>query len=360
VKATGSIDQFMDRRHFSWQGEHCFGCDSFLEIRLQLKMAHFFDAGAHQSEGERGSQDCHSTDLFSPAFGVLSPETLTTPLVFNSPHSGRTYPAGFVASSRLDAHRLRLSEDCFVDRLFDLVPQLGAPFLRAHFPRAYVDVNRQPYELDPAMFSDKLPSFVNTRSLRVAGGLGTIARIVSENEGIYSNLLTFSEAEERISTLYYPYHTRLEQLLKASHARFGASLLVDCHSMPSNRPFFPTSEQTGNAAGKNRPDFVLGDRFGRTCPCYVTDFLEQKLTALGYTVVRNKPYAGGFITQKYGIGHNNQHAIQIEINRALYLDENRLEPHRGFEELQSNLMSVMEKLAVLTVDLLMAPRWAAE
>ncbi len=323
-------------------------------------MAHLFDDGVNRDEGEKGSQDCHSTALFSPAFEVLSPEAITTPLVFNSPHSGRTYPAAFIASSRLDAHRLRLSEDCFVDRIFDQAPQLGAPFLRAHFPRAYVDVNRQPYELDPAMFSDKLPSFVNTRSLRVAGGLGTIARIVSENENIYRNPLTFSEAEERIATLYYPYHTRLEQLLKASQAKFGASLLVDCHSMPSSRPAFSAEKLTGSSAGQNRPDFVLGDRFGRTCPCYVTDFLEQKLTELGYTVVRNKPYAGGFITQKYGIGHNNQHAIQIEINRALYLDENRLELHQGFEDLKSNLISVMEKLAALTVDMLMAPRWAAE
>jgi len=337
-----------------------FGCDSFLEIRLQLKMAHFLDEGMHQNKGEKGSRDCHTTALFSPAFEVLAPEAITTPLVFNSPHSGCTYPAAFIASSRLDAHRLRLSEDCFVDRIFNHTPQLGAPFLMAHFPRAYVDVNRQPYELDPAMFSDRLPSFVNTRSLRVAGGLGTIARIVSENEEIYRHRLTFSEAEERIATLYYPYHTRLEQLLKASQTKFGASLLVDCHSMPSSRPLLSTTERTGNLASQTRPDFVLGDRFGRTCPCHVTDFLEQKLTEMGYTVVRNKPYAGGFITQKYGIGHNNQHAIQIEINRALYLDENRLELHQGFEELQSNLISVMEKLAALTVDLLMAPRWAAE
>jgi len=323
-------------------------------------MAHISDDGVHQSESERGLQDCHSTALFSPAFEVLSPEAITTPLVFNSPHSGRTYPAAFIASSRLDAHRLRLSEDCFVDRIFDPAPQLGAPFLMAHFPRAYVDVNRQPYELDPAMFSDKLPSFVNTRSLRVAGGLGTIARIVSENEEIYHNHLTFSEAEERIATLYYPYHLRLEQLLKASHTRFGSSLLVDCHSMPSSRPLFSPPDRAGSSADKIRPDFVLGDRFGRTCPCHVTDFLEQKLTELGYSVVRNKPYAGGFITQKYGIGHNNQHAIQIEINRALYLDENRLELHHGFDELKSNLTSVMEKLSALTVDLLSAPRWAAE
>jgi len=323
-------------------------------------MAHFLDDGVPQSEGEGVSRDCHFTTHFSPAFEILSPDVISTPLVFNSPHSGRTYPADFIASSRLDAHRLRLSEDCFVDRIFDQVPQLGAPFLMAHFPRAYVDVNRQPYELDPAMFSDRLPSFVNTRSLRVAGGLGTLARIVSENEDIYRNPLTFSEAEERIATLYYPYHTRLEQLLKASQTRFGASLLVDCHSMPSSRPIFSAERFTGSSASKNRPDFVLGDRFGRTCPCHVTDFLEQKLTELGYTVVRNKPYAGGFITQKYGIGHNNQHAIQIEINRALYLDENQLELHHGFEELKSNLISVMEKLATLTVDLLMAPRWAAE
>ncbi len=322
-------------------------------------MAHFLDDTAPRRKAREISGSCSPAALFSPPFEVLSPDVITTPLVFNSPHSGCVYPVEFIASSRLDSHRLRLSEDCFVDRIFDQVPVLGAPLLKAHFPRAYVDVNRQPYELDPAMFNEKLPSFVNTRSLRVAGGLGTIARIVSENEEIYRNLLTFDEAEERIATLYYPYHSRLEDLMKSAHTKFGASLLVDCHSMPSSRRIF-SAGLTGNSANKNRPDFVLGDRFGRTCPYHVTDFLEQKLTAMGYTVVRNKPYAGGFITQKYGIGHNNQHCIQIEINRSLYLDENQLELHHGFEELKRNLMSVMEKLAALTVDILMAPRLAAE
>ncbi len=291
--------------------------------------------------------------LFSPAFEVLSPDAITTPLIFNSPHSGNIYPAEFIASSRLDAHRLRLSEDCFVDRIFDQVPVLGAPLLKAHFPRAYIDVNREPYELDPSMFSEALPPFVNTRSLRVAGGLGTIARIVSENENIYRNLLTFDQAKQRIASLYYPYHARLGDLIKACHTRFGASLLIDCHSMPS-------LAFTRAPRDKGRPDFVLGDRFGQTCPHHVIEFLEQKLIAMGYTVVRNKPYAGGFITQKYGVPHDNQHCIQIEINRALYLDENRLELHDGFDELKSNLMQIMEKLAAMTIDILMAPRWAAE
>jgi len=298
--------------------------------------------------------------LIASAFDVLAPDVLTTPLVFNSPHSGSTYPAHFIAQSRLDAHRLRLSEDCFVDRIFDAVPVLGAPLLRAHFPRAYVDVNREPYELDPAMFAGVLPSFVNSTSLRVAGGLGTIARVVSENEDIYHSLLTFDEAKARIAALYYPYHTKLEQLIKASHTKFGASLLIDCHSMPSSRPHnFCHAAMRKSVMGK-KPDFVLGDRFGRTCLHHVTEFLEQKLNQLGYTVVRNKPYAGGFITQKYGIPHMNRHSIQIEINRSLYMDEDRLVLHEGFAELKSNLMLVMAKLAALTVDILTAPRLAAE
>jgi len=298
--------------------------------------------------------------LISPAFDVLAPDILTTPLVFNSPHSGSTYPAQFIAQSRLDAHRLRLSEDCFVDRIFDAVPMLGAPLLRAHFPRAYVDVNREAYELDPAMFAQGLPSFVNSTSLRVAGGLGTIARVVSENEEIYNTLLTFDEVKARIAAFYYPYHTRLEQLIKASHTRFGASLLIDCHSMPSSRPHgLPHAALRKSVIGK-KPDFVLGDRFGRTCLHHVTEFLEQKLKQLGYTVVRNKPYAGGFITQKYGVPHINRHSIQIEINRSLYMDEDQLVLHDGFVELKSNLMMVMAKLAVLTIDILTAPQLAAE
>ncbi len=313
-----------------------------------------------QKSDEEISKSGPCTDLFAPAFEVLSPDVITTSLVFNSPHSGRTYPDEFIASSRLDAHRLRLSEDCFVDKVFEQVPELGAPLLKAHFPRAYIDVNREAYELDPAMFSDPLPPFVNTRSLRVAGGLGTIARVVSENEEIYRNLLTFSEAKTRISTLYYPYHARLRELIEASHAQFGANLLIDCHSMPSSRPYFSSARLMRKSRFETRPDFVLGDRFGRTCPHHVTDFLEQKLTQLGYTVVRNKPYAGGFITQEYGVPKKNQHCIQIEINRALYMDENRLELHDGFIELKSNLMTVMTKLAALIDDILTAPRWAAE
>ncbi len=317
-------------------------------------MAHF------QGDDVRNLQECNITALFSPAFEVLSPEVVTTPLIFNSPHSGRTYPEEFIAASRLDAHRLRLSEDCFVDSIFDQIPLLGAPLLKAHFPRAYVDLNREPYELDPAMFVEVLPSFVNTRSLRVAGGLGTIARIVSDNEEIYRDLINFDEAKARISALYYPYHAQLEKLIKSSHARFGTSLLIDCHSMPSSRYQLPYMGRLRNSANHNRPDFVLGDRFGRTCHPHVTEFLEHKLIELGYTVVRNKPYAGGFITQKYGVPHNYRHCIQIEINRSLYMDEDQLELHNGFEELKINLMSVMSKLADLSIDILATPRWAAE
>ena len=314
------------------------------------------------SQGEKagGSLNVNPSSLFSPAFEVLSPEVITTPLVFNSPHSGCIYPEEFIASSRLDAHRLRFSEDCFVDRIFDQVPEFGAPLLKAHFPRAYVDLNREPYELDPSMFREPLPSFVNTTSLRVAGGLGTIARIVRENEEIYRDLLTFNQVKSRIASLYYPYHARLGELIKSSYARFGTSLLIDCHSMPSNRPCFSSFGRLGKFGNKNRPDFVLGDRFGHTCPSHITEFLEQNLARLGYSVVRNKPYAGGYITQKYGMGNTNQHCIQIEINRSLYMDEERLELDEGFEKLKADLMTVMTRLAGLTISLLSAPRWAAE
>ncbi len=194
---------------------------------------------------------------------VLAPVRQTVPFVYASPHSGSDYPADFVAASRLDPVTLRKSEDCFVDELFGAAPELGAPLLRALFPRAYCDPNREPYELDPAMFEDELPPHANTTSLRVAGGLGVIARVVSSGQEIYRDKLPYAEAERRIATLYRPYHGALADLLAATRARFGFAVLVDCHSMPS------VGGPMDHDQGAIRPDIVLGDRFGRPVsqPC---------------------------------------------------------------------------------------------
>ena len=286
----------------------------------------------------------------APPFTVARPQSLKVPLVFNSPHSGRIYPQAFLAASRLDPLALRRSEDAYVEELFAFVTGLGAPLLYAHFPRAYLDVNREPYELDPALFRDGLPHYANTQSVRVVGGLGTIARIVSESDEIYREPLTVGAALERINRLYTPYHETLSCLLDEAKRDFGFSVLIDCHSMPSN----PIAEQGGV-----RPDFVLGDRFGTSCSPEITRLAAGHLKAQGYAVALNKPYAGGYITEHYGRPHRGQHALQIEINRALYMDETSFERSAEFERLRGGLEAMVLAL-IAGISGLAVPRAAAE
>src|ERR1700693_4448102 len=222
-----------------------------------------------------------------PPFEVLEPADWLGPLVFNSPHSGNIYPPAFLSAARLDLAQLRRSEDSFVDELFTGVVRRGFPPLRAHFPRCYVDVNREPYELDPRMFDGRLPSFANTRSMRVAGGLGTVARVVGDAQEIYDQRIPVDDALARIEGLYKPYHRALRRLATRVHRDFGTAILVDCHSMPSI---------AGSGDDRPRADIVLGDRYGTSCVSRVTDVVETALHDLGYSVSRNKPYAGGFIT----------------------------------------------------------------
>jgi N-formylglutamate amidohydrolase len=289
------------------------------------------------------------TDL-APPFEVARPGTLKAPLVFNSPHSGRVYPRAFLAASRLDSLALRRSEDAFVEELFAFVADLGAPLLYAHFPRAYLDVNREPYELDPALFRDGLPHYANTQSVRVVGGLGTIARIVSESDEIYREPLTVGAALERINRLYTPYHATLSALLAEAEAAFGVAVLIDCHSMPSN----PLTDYGGG-----RPDFVLGDRYGASCHGELTHLVAGQLKAMGYAVALNKPYAGGYITEHYGRPQHGRHALQVEINRSLYMDETNFERSPGFELLKRDLEQMATALAACVAGLKM-PRAAAE
>lgn len=286
-----------------------------------------------------------------PPFEILAPAEQRLPFVFNSPHSGASYPRSFLDASRLDSLAIRRSEDAFVDDLFAGVVPMGAPLLRVRFPRAYLDVNREPYELDPKMFEGRLPPYANTRSLRVAGGLGTIARIVSESQEIYAHRLTVDEAMERIETLYKPYHNTLRRLLAQTHVRFGFAVLIDCHSMPSS----VRCQTTGN-----RPDFILGDRYGTSCPVELTDLAASLLKAKGYTVSRNKPYAGGFITEHYGRPAKGLHALQLEINRGLYMDERLHQPTVGMDRLALDLMEVLQDLTSMPDAPLLPLRMAAE
>ncbi len=290
-------------------------------------------------------------DTRPPAGEVHLPAEQTVPFVFNSPHSGRYYPQDFLEATSLNKSEIRRSEDLLVDRLFAPVVELGAPLMGAVYPRAYLDVNREPYELDPKMFAGRLPSYANVRSLRVAGGLGTIPRVVSDAANIYRRPLTVEEGLSRIERIYRPYHDTLRNLLAQTHVHFGIAILIDCHSMPSNIRGGPT---------RIRPDFVLGDRFGASCMPELTDWTAATLQRLGYTVCRNKPYAGGFITEHYGRPSRSLHALQIEVNRGLYMDEHRLEPHRGFERLSADLAMLAESLIAMVHEATTVTREAAE
>jgi N-formylglutamate amidohydrolase len=272
---------------------------------------------------------------------VVAPARQILPLVFASPHSGCDYPQDFLAASRLDPLALRRSEDSFVDEIFGAAPGLGAPLIRALFPRAFVDANREPFELDPAMFEGELPAYANTRSPRVAAGLGTIARVVANGADIYRGKLEFSEALGRIRRHYWPYHQSLSDLVERTKARFGACVLVDCHSMPS------TGGPMDRDAGAKRVDFVLGDCHGTACAPAVIQTVQTSLRELGYHVARNRPYSGGFVTRHYGKPEEAVHGLQIEVNRFLYMDESEIRRGAGLPRLARDMREVIAALGKL-------------
>ena len=279
-----------------------------------------------------------ATELFDPPVEVVEPATLDAPVVFASPHSGSQYPPGFVAAARLDPLMLRRSEDAFVDALFGAAPALGMPLLRARFPRAYLDPNREPWELDPGMFDGELPEFVNRASPRATAGLGTIARVVASGAEIYRDKLPFAEAKRRVDLLYLPYHARLEALMARAQEGWKQALLIDCHSMPS------IGGPMDRDAGRRRVDFVLGDCHGAACAPGVARLVETTLKDLGYAIARNDPYAGGHTTRHYGRPAKGRHALQVEINRALYMDELRIERKPYFATLERDLARLIAAL----------------
>ena len=311
-----------------------------LAVFMDLNDDTFLEGGLASNTSPAASVDTKtaiSSDFLEP-FETLAPRKQTLPFVLNSPHSGRDYPKRFLAASGLDPLTLRRSEDSFVDEIFSGAVKLGAPLLRANFPRAYLDVNREPYELDPTMFTDPLPPHANTRSLRVAGGLGTIPRLVAEATEIYRNRLPYAEAESRIRDIYMPFHETLRGLLEATHQKFGDVLLIDCHSMPSSGETFDPS------LGNDRPDIVLGDRYGTACMPALTDAAERILRGMGYSVARNNPYAGGFNTEHYGTPARGLHALQIEINRTLYMDERKVQRLSSITRLSKNMTKFIRQL----------------
>jgi N-formylglutamate amidohydrolase len=273
--------------------------------------------------------------VFDPPFQIHEPAHPASGFVFDAPHSGAQYPADFLAASRLDALTLRRSEDAHVDALFSQMVAHGSPLMRARFPRAYLDLNREPYELDPRMFDGRLPGFANTRSMRVAGGLGTVPRIVADGQEIYRKRFPVEVALARIEELYKPYHRALRQLLSRTQGAFGYAVLIDCHSMPST-----------SLAGEDacRVDLILGDRYGTSCSPILTDIVERVLRERGYGVARNRPYAGGYITEAYGEPALGRHALQIEINRAIYMDERTMQRKPGFEDIARDLCGAFTRI----------------
>lgn len=277
--------------------------------------------------------------LIAAAVRLRMPDAQTLPLVVASPHSGTAYPTAFLAMTRLPMARLRASEDTHIETMMAAAPDLGAPLLAALFPRVFLDVNREPWELDPAMFQEPLPAFANTTSPRVRAGLGTLPRLAGDGHPIYARRLPLAEAERRLALHYHPYHDTLTRLLRQTRARFGHAVLLDCHSMPSSaleeeRPW-------------SRPDVILGDRHGTACDPLVTDTAEAALRDLGLRVRRNRPYAGGHTTRHYGRPETGMHALQIEVNRALYMDERTRRPTEGLARLSRCMMGLMEAMGAL-------------
>lgn len=270
-------------------------------------------------------------------FDIVTTTTTAIPLICASPHSGRLYPRAMMKSVALDAAAIRRSEDAFVDALVASAPEFGAALICARYARAYIDVNREPYELDQAMFEDKLPAYANGRTARVAAGLGSIAKVVAEGQEIYRGKLMFSDARDRIDKVHRPYHRALQDLIRGARERFGVAVLIDWHSMPA--------AAAGGDARLAGADMVLGDRFGASCAPAVTRVVEQTLEKQGYRVVRNTPYAGGYTTEFYGRPKDGVHTLQVELNRALYFDEQTLQPNRGFERLTDNLTDLFRTLA---------------
>lgn len=269
-------------------------------------------------------------------YKLLLPETRLSSVVFSSPHSGRQYPASFLRNSLLDERTVRTSEDAFVDQLLDVAPLLGVPLLAAELPRAYLDLNRAADELDPALIEGVRPGGHNPR---VSSGLGVIPRVVGGGRSIYPGKLRLDEAEARIARYWQPYHSRLHALMRESHDLFGEAILADMHSMPH--------EAIDSIAGRGirRPEIVLGDRFGAAASGGIVDRIAEAFEVEGLRVVRNAPFAGAYITQAYGRPSRRQHAVQIEIDRALYMNEQTIRPNGNFAGFKRLIGRVMARIA---------------
>jgi len=282
------------------------------------------------------------------------PEPQTAPVIVASPHSGALYPADFLAQTAVPLAVLRRAEDAFVDELFGAAPLLGMPLIAARFPRSYVDANREPYELDPGMFEGPLPRPLNHRTTRVAAGLGMIPRVAASGEAIYRDRVPADQIERRLETCWRPYHVALSMLVEQTYSLFGGALLLDAHSMPSS------ASGIGPRERDQRIEVVLGDNHGEACAAGLIDRAERWLIASGLRVRRNQPYAGGFTTQRYGRPALGRHSLQIELNRALYMDEARHEKLPAFSTAQALMTGLLEEIGQAALEILLPRTLAAE
>ena len=267
-------------------------------------------------------------------YSLHLPQVRRSSVIFASAHSGRDYSADFLSRSILDCHAIRSSEDAFVDRLFAGVPMLGSPLLLAEVPRAFIDLNRAPEELDPALIEGVRRTAHNPR---VGSGLGVVPRVVANGRAIYRGKIRRDEADARIRQAWHPYHAALGRLMADTLAEFGEAILIDCHSMPH--------EAIEGATGRGRcPDVVLGDRFGAAAAPEIVDRIEAAFTMAGLTVARNAPFAGAYTAQHYGRPSRGQHAVQIEVDRALYMDEETILPSAEFEGFCSLITGVAAQI----------------
>lgn len=268
-------------------------------------------------------------------FRLSMPRHRSTAVVFASPHSGRAYTRAFLERAALDAHAIRSSEDAFVDELFDCAPRHGAPLLAAEAPRAFVDVNRASDELDPALIEGVRRTGHNPR---VASGLGVVPRVVAGGRAIYSGRLSLADARARIAGCWEPYHGALRGLMVESRTLFGEAVLIDCHSMP---------HEAVEGGRPRRPDVVLGDRFGAAAAPGLVERVEAAFQRAGLRVTRNAPFAGAYVAQTYGRPAHGSHAIQIEIDRALYMDEARIERRRDFPAFAAVIEDVVAEICAI-------------
>ncbi|MDG1532136.1 MAG: N-formylglutamate amidohydrolase [Paracoccaceae bacterium] len=277
--------------------------------------------------------------MTTDSYHLHSPETRNSPVVFASPHSGRAYSRAFLRQSTLNEHQIRSSEDAFVDLLFSNVPSHGAPLLCALTPRAFVDLNRSVDELDPAVIKNVVARQLNPR---ISSGLGVIPRVVANGRAIYSGKIDYDEAEIRLANHWHPYHAKLRTLMDEAHNDFGQAILVDLHSMPHEALEATTSDIN------KRPEIVLGDRFGSAASDEIVSKIEHAFKDAGLRVVRNSPFAGAYVTQRYGRPSRNQHAVQIEIDRALYMDEPTITPRADFTQFRDLMTGVISQIVSST------------